>query len=590
MDRKSIVLLVAAVLLIFSWPLLMRKFYPPAPVSATNTVATVTNVAPGQSNAPAVTTTTTAAEKITPVDKNTPEETLSITNENAVYTFTSHGGGLKQVTLLKYPAATNFRAEKSVSTNTYATLNSEASVAAMVLTGSESLQGDGIYSLSHDGKVVRAEKSLPNGLHVVKEFSFGSNYLVSVKARLENKSQQTLNLPPQEWTIGAAAPMSTRDDGTYVGFHFYNGDKAEDVTVRWFAGGSFMGCGTSTPKSIYQADANIVWADTHNQFFTLATIPKQPAQKIVSRIIDLPNAREIVAANQKGITNGLQTSIVYPQNHLVAGQALDQEFTIYAGPKEYNTLAKIAGEMKNNLDLIMSFGWAGFVAKFLLLSMNGLHALFGGALNYGWIIILITVLIKLIFWPLTSASTKSMKRMQAYQPQLKALQEKYKDDPAKLSRKQMEFFKEHKINPMGGCLPMLIQIPVFIGFYTMIRTAIELRGVHFLWALDLSQPDTVGYLGGFPINILPIIYGLTLLYQARITPVSPTMDPGQQQMMKYMPLMFLFILYNMSAGLTLYWTVQNSLTILQTKLTKTSDTTTPDGKTNVEIIPPKKKK
>ena len=151
----------------------------------------------------------------------------------------------------------------------------------------------------------------------------------------------------------------------------------------------------------------------------------------------------------------------------------------------------------------------------------------------------------------------------------------------KMNRKTMEFMKEHKVSPVGGCLPMLIQLPIFIGFYRMIQSAIELRGAPFLWIGDLSQTDTlfiipwlsfVPFIGipgvGLPINLLPLIMGATQLWQISLTPPSPNMDPAQQKMMKYMPLMFLVILYNFSAGLTLYWTVQNLLSIAQTKLTK----------------------
>jgi YidC/Oxa1 family membrane protein insertase len=216
----------------------------------------------------------------------------------------------------------------------------------------------------------------------------------------------------------------------------------------------------------------------------------------------------------------------------------------------------------------------------LLLAMNGLHDFL--RLPYGWAIVTITFIIKLVFWPLTLASTRSMKRMSALQPQMNAIKEKYKDDPAKMNKKTMEFMKEHKLNPVGGCLPLLIQMPIFIGFYRMIQSAIELRGAPFLWIGDLAQPDTlfvipglgmfpfIGIPGvGLPINLLPLIMGATQIWQVRLTPPSPGMDAGQQKMMRYMPLMFIVILYNFSAGLTLYWTVQNLLSIVQTKLTKT---------------------
>jgi YidC/Oxa1 family membrane protein insertase len=156
-----------------------------------------------------------------------------------------------------------------------------------------------------------------------------------------------------------------------------------------------------------------------------------------------------------------------------------------------------------------------------------------------------------LFWPLTQASTRSMKRMQALQPQMKALQAKYKDDPAEMNKRLMKFMKENKVSPLGGCLPMMLQMPVFIGFFYMIRSAIELRGASFLWVRDLSKPDTLFYIPGtsFPFNLLPLLMGATMLWQSHLTPP---------------------MLYNYSSGLALYWTVQNLLSILQTKLTRSA--------------------
>ena len=174
---------------------------------------------------------------------------------------------------------------------------------------------------------------------------------------------------------------------------------------------------------------------------------------------------------------------------------------------------------------------------------------------------------------------------------MNAIKEKYKDDPVKANKKTMEFMKEHKVSPLGGCLPMVLQIPVFFGFYRMIQSAIELRGQSFLWVKDLSRPDTLFIVPGttFPFNLLPLIMGVTMLWQARLSPPSPGMDPMQAKMMRYMPLIFLFILYNFSAGLTLYWTVQNLLTIAQTKLTKTLPEPVAAGQ-GPALTPPQKKR
>jgi YidC/Oxa1 family membrane protein insertase len=173
----------------------------------------------------------------------------------------------------------------------------------------------------------------------------------------------------------------------------------------------------------------------------------------------------------------------------------------------------------------------------------------------------------------------------------------------KAQRKSMEFMKEHNISMLGGCLPMLIQVPVFIGFYSMIQSAIELRGVHWLWVRDLTQPDTLFYIRaldflpffgvagvGLPFNLLPLIMGATMLWQSHLTPASPGMDPAQAKMMRYMPLMFMVFLYKYSSGLTLYWTVQNLLTILQTKITKTLPEPPARPPKNPALTPPQKKR
>jgi len=274
---------------------------------------------------------------------------------------------------------------------------------------------------------------------------------------------------------------------------------------------------------------------------------------------------------------------------LATNQTVARSFVLYAGPKEYKTLAQVASSLNNNLDAIMNFGrYFGFFSKALLLAMNFVHAFL--KVPYGWVIVLITVALRVIFWPLTASSTRSTKRMQALQPLVKALQEKYKDDPMKLQKKQWELYKEHKVNPMGSCLPALIQWPVFIGFYTMIRTAIELRGAHFLWVTDLSKPDTLFLIPGinFPVNLLPLLMVSVMVWQAHLTPPSPGMDPGQQKMMRFMPAIFLVFLYFYSSGMALYMFVSTLLGIIQTKVTKTAPIAA--AATPVLTQAPKKKK
>jgi YidC/Oxa1 family membrane protein insertase len=581
-----------------AWGPLMNKLYPPKPQPRATNVLSSASSRPG-SNDGAFAATPRAAALDVPVlsaapapsfsHPASPERLLVVENDAARYTFTSHGGGLKSIELKHYPETVACNRKHDGSPTNLATLNTDAKVAVMTVLGSEAIQGDGVFTLSQSmtatGAVVRAEKQLTNGLYLLKEFDLQTNYLVATTVRLENRDAQPLTVPPQQWVIGTATPMNPSDRALMMGVYWYNGIKAEDVKETWFQ---------KHPEPYLAGANNVGWAAVHNQFFVMAVVPGTNAPRVVARQVDLPPPTVAeLAADPKAVLKpvGFQTAFVYPEFTLAPHQQVEKQFTIYAGPKEYNTLARIGARMGNNLDAVMDFGFWGFFAKALLLSMNGLHALFGGHLGYGWIIILITIIIKLVFWPLTQASTRSMKRMQTLQPQMKALQEKYKDDPTKMNKKLMEFMKENKVSPLGGCLPMLLQIPVFFGFYRMLQTAIELRGASFLWACDLSQADTVAQIPGmnFPVNPLPLIMGVTMFYQARLTPPSPGVDPMQQKMMKYMPLMFMVFLYNMSAGLTLYWTVQNLLTIAQMKLTK-NEPAVPAGPRAAGPAPDRKKK
>ena len=617
MDRKSILILLACFIFMLCWPVFMNKFYPPVPVP-TNVVATVTGQMPaGGTNAtaesPAPVTIPQLSAAVTQtnakfvVHTEVPEELLVVSNDNARYTFTSRGGGLKQVQLLRYPGSVSSRRYKKQPTNDLATLNETNVPPVFAILGDDSLQGDGVFKLVPIPNGVRAEKTLPSGLAIVKDFQLGTNYLLNVSVTFQNRGEKPLILPAQQWIAGTATPMYPQDNGFTEAVFWHNEAKALSVGLPYFNTNtsSFFGMFPRTPLTEYVGGTNNVsWVSAQNQFFTLATIPQKAAELLVVHMVDLPPpSQDEINENPATIRHprGLEAAMIYPGQQIEPGHAVTNQFTLFAGPKEYQTLAHLAARFNNDIDLIMSFGWAGPISKTLLALMNVIHSSL--ALPYGWIIILITVTIKLLFWPLTQASTRSAKRMQALQPQLKALQEKYKDDPQKFTAKQWEFYKKNKVNPLSGCLPMLLQVPVFIGFYGMLRSAIELRGATFFWIGDLSKPDTVfsipiplHFLGltdtYLPINPTPIVMGATQLWQASMMPPSPGMDPAQAKMMRFMPLMVLVFMYNLSSGLALYWTVSNLLTILQTKLTKAQPTAAvaEPAKAPVSVAPQKKKK
>lgn len=579
MDRKSFIIVAVCVVAMFLWQFLAVPKLTPKPVpGATNAVPAVATTASTNFAPPSLAPSTLAEAPLTPkqpVTVSAPEILIEVTNSEAHYTFTSHGGGLKLVELLNYPEKVAARREKGAQFTNVATLNTFTPAPTLAVLDAGVTHTEDSFLLTPTAAGIRAEKVLSNGLVIVKEFRPSTNYLMFATVRLENHSTNTLALPAQNWIVGTATPMNDLDDGASEGMMWSTGAKAQDITgASYFASRGFM-CIPKTPPAQYAGgSSNVAWAAVHNQFFALAVVPSQVATQVVMWKIDLPRPSESEASLDTRIVKqpvGYEAALVYPPLTLAPNSNLERQFTIYAGPKEYQTLANISATFNNDLDAIMGYGgFFGFFSKALLLGMNWVHRVF--SLSYGWAIILITVTMKLVFWPLTAASTRSAKRMQALQPQIKALQDKYKDDPAKAQKKVMEFWKEHKINPMSGCLPMLIQMPVFFGFFTMIRSAIELRGAHFLWVKDLSRPDTILLIPGlnFPLNLLPLIMGATMLWQARLTPPSPGMDPTQAKMMRYMPVIFIIFLYNYSSGMALYWTVNNILSIVQTKLTKTA--------------------
>lgn len=238
--------------------------------------------------------------------------------------------------------------------------------------------------------------------------------------------------------------------------------------------------------------------------------------------------------------------------NLAANATLDLSASAYFGPRQAERLAASGHDFEKTIN----YGFFHPLAKPLVVALNFFYKFLG---NYGFAIILLTLCIKLIFWPLTQKSYKSMKGMQKLQPEMKSMREKYSSDKQKLNEEMMKLYKEHKVNPLSGCLPMLIQIPVFFALYRALLGSIELRHAPFiLWITDLSAKD--------PYYVTPIIMGATMFIQQKMTPSQ--MDPTQEKVMLMMPLVFTFMFLNFPAGLVVYWMVNNLLTILQQYLIK----------------------
>lgn len=245
------------------------------------------------------------------------------------------------------------------------------------------------------------------------------------------------------------------------------------------------------------------------------------------------------------------------------GRTGNQRFILYAGPKEYDSIKTL----NVGLEHIVDFGFFSVIALPLFWVLKMFYQLLG---NYGWAIILLTILVRIPFIPLVNKSQKSMKKMQDIQPRVAEIREKYKKDPQKMQQEMMNLYKTHKVNPLGGCLPILLQIPVFFALYKILLIAIELRHAPFmLWIQDLSAPDTLfGHLpdyipliGGFAVGPLPILMGATMVIQQKMTPTS--LDPTQNKIMMIMPVVFTFLFLNFASGLVLYWLMNNVFSIAQ---------------------------
>lgn len=244
--------------------------------------------------------------------------------------------------------------------------------------------------------------------------------------------------------------------------------------------------------------------------------------------------------------NSIITGFFYDDIEIPAGEKKSVEFSIYAGPSDY-FIAR--DEIKDKE--VFGTGFFTSLGRLLFTILSYIHRVIP---NWGWAIIILTLIIKAVFFPLTLKSLRSMKALQKLRPYLQDIQKKYKNNPQQMQKELMNLYREYKINPFGGCLPMFIQFPIFIGFFIALRNSVFLRGAPFIfWIKDLSLPDTIVRIGGFPLNLLPLIMAATSFWQQKLTP----QEPSQKALTFMMPVMFLVLFYNFSSGLLLYWTTMN---------------------------------
>src|SRR5438552_8076182 len=553
MDRTAWIVVVLCVIGLVLWELYLAKQTPPrsAPV----------NVLPGRA-APTPTVaspTPIAAPEVAPKAAESvpsfPEKIEALRNSDVEVRVTNRGGGIKEAVLLKQVAEKGQRV----------VLNSAESAPIGAITEQPSASALPEFTVSAESdSAVQFERTTAEEITIRKKFLFQQssekkdNFVAEMDVDLENRGAKPYRSAAYFVALGSAAPIHPKDYPSYTrlvwciahDITWYRG--AKGIDVGWFGGGGgLLGLGQRAAQPFYQENiAGAEWVAVSNQFYTTLLAPLTAnANAVWGRRFEIQRPPD-----QKVL--GVEGALGMPGFQLQPGQTYSARFEIYTGPKLYHRLA----QLPHNEAEVMDFGIFKLVCQFLLNFMNLLHS---WLLDYRLAILALTTIIKLTLWPIQNRANRSMRQMAALSPKMQELKEKYKDDPTRMNQEVMKLYKQYGINPVGGCLPMMIQIPIFFGLFKMLGQAVELRNAKFLWVRDLSQPDTIAHLPllGWPVNIIPLCMAATQIWLMAMTP--KTGDPTQRRVMMFTPLIFLFICYNFAAALALYYTAQNLFSILQ---------------------------
>ena len=410
-------------------------------------------------------------------------------------------------------------------------------------------------SADSSSKTYKLVRKITNGagkpFTLTQKWQLSGDYIMNYSLAIKNSGKSELKFSTLSIMGAGILPFSVLTNDSYI-------NRETDTIDYCMANGNLDYVETNDDKEDFFAPVigKIRWCGGSNKYFTTLILAEKPFDKLLPKRKLFPKSE----ANKEFYVAALGGS--YNNILIPAGKEETFSFKCYNGPKIISQLA----EFDKRAPEIMNLSYGGpmdWIAEKLLSFLIILKGFCG---SYGWSIIIITVIVRVLFWPITQKANNSMKRMQKLQPQMKEIRAKYKDDSQTMNAKVMELYRTEKVNPLGGCLPILLQIPVFIALYSTLNGAVELRQVPFWWIQDLAKPDTVATIFGLAINPLVIAMTGLMVLQQRLTPVA--MDPTQQKMMMFMPVVMLFMLYSLPAGLTLYWTVSQSLAILQLMLQK----------------------
>ncbi len=529
MDTRRLIL---ALIFTFSSYLLWenwQKYSHPQP--ATGTAPAAAAQAGGEPPKPSAAlqagnATAPAAEAAAPLG-----ETFTVSTDLVKATISTQGGDLVDLELLKYKEHDNkdktfvlfdakhhYMAQSGLigeGLPTHRTLFRHVGGAEQLADGANELK-------------VRLEADAGNGVKVAKILTFKrASYSIDVAWEIANGSDRAL-APHAYFQLqrdDVRPAGETKMVSTFTGPAVYTeADKYQKVEFSAVADN----------KAKFAKSADNGWLAMVQHYFVSAWVPKEKTpREFYMRKLDNSNL--------------FQAGVIVPVGEVAPGAKAETAVTLYAGPQEQSALKQVAP----GLDLVVDYGWLTIVAAPIFWALQAIHALIG---NWGWAIIVLTIIIKAIFFPLSAASYKSMAKMRKMTPRLTHLKERYADDRQRLNEEMMKLYQTEKINPLGGCLPILVQIPVFIALYWVLLGAVEMRDAPWLgWITDLASAD--------PYYILPVIMMASMFIQTKLNPTPP--DPIQAKVMLLMPLIFGVMFFWFPAGLVLYWVVNNVLSIAQ---------------------------
>jgi len=581
MNKKDLIPVILLILMIPLWMLIDRvylapKFAPePAPVEQTTAGEPEAGTIDDAGLTAAVREDLNAvAQTVKPLAEPAQEEQLgTIKNDQIELELTSLGGGIKSATLLDFPELNEADSAPVVLSFT--------NRPALTYAGLEGLEAENTVhmQIAEDARSAVFTRALADCIFE-RTITLGDGYLLKIQDRFVAPETDACNLPPFRLLTGAMEnPADTKASKgiSILGVDSYTTDGGINYWGRKLLK-LYKKAGKPEDLDIVPEEMQgtiVDWVAAKNKFFTQIVRLEEP----VATMAILSN-RDM---GQKGVVpHNITAALAFQPTRIAAGESCDLDYEYYIGPKQYSILKEAGNNMEGVMEFETTgaFSWMNWLMeparKGLLWMLNFFYGIFH---SYGVAIIITTLMMRILFWPLTHKSTEKMRenseKMQVVQPKLKALQEKYKNNPVKLREETMKVYQEHGFNPMGmmgGCLPMFVQLPVFIALYTVLRNAIELRYAGFLWIADLSSPENL-FMGHVPVvgalNILPIVMSLSMILQQKLSaPSTAAATPEQQQqqkmMMVMMPIMMLFFFYSMPSGLVLYWTTSNLLMIAQT--------------------------